>query len=58
MGTAYADKVAEKDHNYLTINYGQAYEFRFKTPDSFVASEQGDVSVVVSGFYLPFGTID
>jgi hypothetical protein len=48
-----AARVAEKDRDYLSINGGESYEFRFKLPDSFVDRKQVPVTVVVSGFYAP-----
>jgi hypothetical protein len=43
----------EKDQDYAVINGGESCTFRFRLPDSFAGRRRGDVSVVVSGFYVP-----
>ncbi len=53
MDAHFVTRVAEQDQNYLTIKQGESFEFRFKIPRSFAGREQGNISVVVSGFYAP-----
>jgi hypothetical protein len=43
----------EKDQDYVVISGGESCTFRFRLPDSFAGRRRVNVSVVVSGFYVP-----
>jgi hypothetical protein len=44
-------KVTEKDRDYLLVNSGESFTFRFRLPDSLAGRKQVDVAIVVSGYY-------
>jgi hypothetical protein len=48
-----AAQVAARDQDYLVMTDGESYEFRFRLPPSVARLESADVSVVVTGFYVP-----
>lgn len=48
-----AAKIDEKDQRYLVLADGDWLELRFRLPDTLADRERVNVSVVVSGFYVP-----
>jgi hypothetical protein len=49
----FAAQVSASDQDYLILARGQSYEFRFRLPAAFAGLDQADVSIAVTGFYIP-----
>jgi hypothetical protein len=49
----FAAKVSASDQDYLILASGQSYAFRFRLPAAFASLDQADVSIAVTGFYVP-----